>query len=77
MSGFGTRGDTIEQVLVSDFTGDGKVDVAIHDQQTGDWYVGVSTGTSFSIERWIGGFGNRGSVEATSGGVGAAGLIMD
>jgi glucose/arabinose dehydrogenase/phenylpyruvate tautomerase PptA (4-oxalocrotonate tautomerase family) len=57
---FGNRGNVVEEVLVGDFTGDGKADVAIHDKQTGDWFVGVSTGTGFRIEHWAGGFGNRG-----------------
>jgi myo-inositol-hexaphosphate 3-phosphohydrolase len=68
-SGFGNRGDTVEQVLVGDFTGDGKADVAVHNRQNGNWYLGLSTGAGFRIEPWISGFGNRGdSVEATFGG---------
>jgi phenylpyruvate tautomerase PptA (4-oxalocrotonate tautomerase family) len=68
-SGFGTRGETVEQVLVGDFSGDGKTDVVIHDKQTGDWYLGVSTGAAFRIEHWVSGFGNRGdSIEEAFGG---------
>ncbi len=63
-TGFGNRGSSLEEVFAADFTGDGKTDVAIHDRQTGDWFVGRSTGSSFVIESWVRSFGNRGpSVE--------------
>jgi hypothetical protein len=42
-------------------TGDGKADVAIHNRQTGAWWIGRSTGTNFAIELWAAGFGNRGA----------------
>jgi hypothetical protein len=68
-NGFGNRGRSIEEVFVADFTGDGKEDVALHDKERGDWYVGRSTGQAFSIERWATGFGNRGdTVEEVLGG---------
>jgi subtilisin-like proprotein convertase family protein len=60
VSRFGNRGPATEQVFLADVTGDGKVDAVIHDVQTGDWYVGRSTGASFTIEQWITRFGNRG-----------------
>ncbi len=63
--GFGTRGRTVEEVFVADFTGDGRADVAIHDRQSGEWFVGRSTGSSFTIERWATRFGNRPDVEET------------
>ncbi len=60
VANFGNRGADVEEVLVGDFTGDGKADVAIHDKRTGDWYVGVSTGNAFRVEGWVARFGNRG-----------------
>jgi hypothetical protein len=48
---------------VADFTGDGKADVAVHDRQTGAWFIGRSTGSSFLVEPWASAFGNRGAVE--------------
>jgi hypothetical protein len=58
--GFGNLGDSRERTFVGDFDGDGKVDVALHDRTTGDWWVGLSTGTTFSISRWAMNFGNLG-----------------
>lgn len=43
-----------------DTNGDGKADVAIHDKQTGDWFVGRSTGSSFAVSPFATNFGNRG-----------------
>jgi phenylpyruvate tautomerase PptA (4-oxalocrotonate tautomerase family) len=60
-AGFGNRGHNLEHVLVGDFDGDGRADVAIHDRRTGDWFVGRSTGTAFAFSRWLTGFGNRGT----------------
>lgn len=60
-TGFGNRGQNAENVLVGDFNGDGLADVAIHDRGTGDWFVGLSTGTEFAFTRWLTGFGNRGT----------------
>jgi hypothetical protein len=51
----------VEEIFVADFTGDGKADVAIHDLGTGDWFIGRSTGSGFTIELWTTGFGNRGA----------------
>jgi hypothetical protein len=59
-TGFGNRGRDAEEILVADFTGDGKADVAIHDRETGAWHVASSTGSGFAIEHWAAGFGNRG-----------------
>jgi hypothetical protein len=59
-AGFGNAGDA-EETFAADFTGDGKLDVAIHDRQTGDWFIGRSTGASFAVELWAVGFGNRGA----------------
>ncbi len=39
VTNFGNRGSGVEEVFVGDFNGDGKADVAIHNQQTGDWFV--------------------------------------
>jgi hypothetical protein len=60
---FGNRGRDAEDVFVADFNGDGRADVAIHDRETGAWYVGISTGTSLAISAWVLDFGNRGSRE--------------
>lgn len=38
-------------------TGDGKADVLIHDQVSGGWWIGRSTGTGFAVEQWAQGFG--------------------
>jgi subtilisin family serine protease len=57
---FGDRGRDTEDVFVADFTGDGRADVAIHDRETGAWYIGTSTGTSFAVSAWALDFGNRG-----------------
>lgn len=62
---FGNRGRDIEEVFVADFNGDGKADVAIHDKQSGAWYVGISTGTSLAVSAWVLNFGNRGAREET------------
>jgi hypothetical protein len=59
-TGFGNRGPAVEEVFVADFTGDGRADVAIHDRQTGNWFVGRSTGSALAIEPWATGFGNLG-----------------
>jgi uncharacterized protein GlcG (DUF336 family) len=60
-SAFGNLGAAVEQVVVADFTGDGKADVAILNKQTGAWFVGISTGSTFVIQQFAAGFGNRGS----------------
>ncbi len=65
VSRFGTLGSAVEEVFVGDFTGDGKADVAIHNRQTGDWFIGRSTGTAFTVEQWAAGFGNAGDPEET------------
>ena len=54
VSNLGNRGAAVEEVFVGDFTGDGRADVAIHDRQTGDWFIGRSTGSVFTIEAWAG-----------------------
>jgi phenylpyruvate tautomerase PptA (4-oxalocrotonate tautomerase family) len=59
-TGFGNRGHDVEHVLVGDFDGDGRADLALHDRRTGDWFVGRSTGTSFAFSPWLTSFGNRG-----------------
>jgi subtilisin family serine protease len=65
---FGTRGRDVETIFVADFTGDGRADVAVHDRQTGDWHVGVSTGTGFHVAPWARSFGNRGAHEQVHAG---------
>jgi hypothetical protein len=52
-----------KEFLVGDFTGDGKADVAIHDRRSGDWWVGVSKGQSFTPQLWVSTFGNRAEEE--------------
>ncbi len=52
VTNFGNHGSGVEEVFVGDFTGDGRADIAIHDRQTGDWFVGRSTGTSFVVTQW-------------------------
>jgi uncharacterized protein (TIGR03118 family) len=39
-------------VQVGDFTGDGKDDITGRVLQSGDWWTGVSTGSSFTIGKW-------------------------
>ncbi len=56
----GNRGDRAERVVVADFTGDGRADVAIHDRASGTWWVGRSTGNGFAVETWARQFGDRG-----------------
>jgi subtilisin-like proprotein convertase family protein len=43
---------TWTDVLAGDFTGDGKTDIAGRWLQTGQWYVGTSTGGAFSTSLW-------------------------
>ena len=46
------------------------VDDAAHNQVTGDWFVGRSTGAAFAVESWVVNFGNRGeTVEEVFSGV--------
>jgi hypothetical protein len=56
--GLGVGGED-KELLVGDFTGDGKDDVAIHDRRSGDWWVGVSGGQAFMPQLWVSVFGNR------------------
>ena len=39
-------------VLAADFTGDGRTDLAALNAATGQWYVAVDTGTSFTVTQW-------------------------
>jgi hypothetical protein len=39
-------------VVKGDFNGDGKTDIAGFDQKTGQWWVGVSNGTSYTMSVW-------------------------
>jgi hypothetical protein len=39
-------------VQTGDFTGDGKQDLIARDLQTGNWWVGISTGSSFVTSLW-------------------------
>ena len=52
VTNFGNRESGSEEIFVGDFTGDGRADIAIHDRQTGDWFVGRSTGSAFVVEQW-------------------------
>jgi hypothetical protein len=61
--GFGTGGPEREAIFTGDFDGDGRLDVAIHDRATGEWWIGRSTGAGFAVERWAVGFGTRAAVE--------------
>jgi hypothetical protein len=45
-------GDTYVDGVTGDFTGDGKTDYAARDLNTGDWYVGLSNGNSFTVSKW-------------------------
>ena len=48
---------------------DGLDDVAVHDRETGNWFVGRSTGSAFVVESWVTRFGNRGdTTEGVFGG---------
>jgi hypothetical protein len=40
-------------VRTGDFNGDGKTDIAGRDPGTGIWWVGLSTGTSFTTTAWV------------------------
>ena len=39
-------------ILAADFTGDGRTDLAAMNAATGQWYVAVDTGTSFTVTSW-------------------------
>ena len=39
-------------VLAADFTGDGRTDLAAMNAATGQWYVAVDTGVSFTVTNW-------------------------
>jgi len=39
-------------VVTGDFTGDGRTDIAARDLNTGNWWVGVSNGSSFTNSLW-------------------------
>src|SRR5439155_21308299 len=41
------------EVRVADFSGDGRADVAGRNLTTGEWWVGVSTGTAFTFSVWM------------------------
>jgi RHS repeat-associated protein len=43
---------TLQFPLVGDFNGDGKADIAAYDSTTGNWRVGLSTGSSFTSSVW-------------------------
>jgi hypothetical protein len=58
-TGFGNQGRGREAVHVGDFTGDGRSDVAVHDQASGDWWIGRATDSGFEVELWAVSFGNR------------------
>ncbi len=51
---FGTLalGITWADVHTGDFNGDGKTDIAARDLQTGQWFVGISTGSTYSFSVW-------------------------
>jgi hypothetical protein len=48
---FGTNPNWVN-IVSGDFTGDGKADVAAQYAPTGQWYVGVSNGSSFTFSLW-------------------------
>jgi len=39
-------------IHTADFNGDGKTDIVARAEQTGQWFVGLSTGTSFAAQMW-------------------------
>ena len=50
--GAGVAGASWQDVLVGDFNGDGRSDLAVLDPATGYWHVELSTGTSFTDSVW-------------------------
>ena len=52
----------IQPALSGDFNGDGLTDLALFDQPSGTWKVGVSCGCSFKVDAvWLTGFGSTGT----------------
>jgi hypothetical protein len=43
---------TFVDAVTGDFNGDGKTDIAARNLQTGDWWVGISNGSSFTTTIW-------------------------
>ena len=39
-------------IFTADFTGNGRTDIVAQDAQTGAWFVGLSTGSSFATQMW-------------------------